>query len=68
MEKAAANCLQNKDTVGAMEAYNLNAMFSFTVTMGLTAFLMAWTIVVLAVKGWAVRRQQVPSFGTGISA
>lgn len=42
-----------------MEAYNLNAMFSFTVTMGLTAFLMAWTIIVLAVKGWAVRRRQL---------
>lgn len=51
-----------------MEAYNLNAMFSFTVTMGLTAFLMAWTIIVLAVKGWAIQRRQVPSFDTCISA
>lgn len=45
----------NKDTVGAMEYYDLNAMFVFTVTMGFTAFLMAWTILVLAVKGWATR-------------
>ena len=46
----------NKDTVAAMENYGLHAMFPFTVTMGLTAFLMAWVIIVLAVKGWAVRR------------
>lgn len=48
----------NKDTVSAMERYDLNAMFVFTVTMGFTAFLMAWTILVLAVKGWATRRRQ----------
>lgn len=46
----------NKDTVAAMERYHLDAMFLFTVTMGFSAFLMAWTIVVLAVKGWAARR------------
>lgn len=49
----------NKDTVGAMERHGLHAMFPFTVTMGFTAFLMAWTIIVLAVKGWAVRRRQL---------
>lgn len=48
----------NKDTVAAMERYDLNAMFIFTVTMGFTAFLMAWEIIVLAVKGWAVRGRQ----------
>ncbi|KAL8739246.1 MAG: hypothetical protein Q9181_000137 [Wetmoreana brouardii] len=48
----------NKDTVAAMERHDLNAMFVFTVTMGWTAFLMAWAIIVLAVKGWAVRRRQ----------
>ena len=47
----------NKDTVAAMEYHNLHAMFPFTVTMGFTSFLMAWTIIVLAVKGWAMRRQ-----------
>ncbi|KAL8821342.1 MAG: hypothetical protein Q9223_000607 [Gallowayella weberi] len=44
----------NKDTVAAIEGHDLNAMFIFTVTMGFTAFLMAWEIIVLAVKGWAV--------------
>ncbi|KAL8953003.1 MAG: hypothetical protein Q9222_001118 [Ikaeria aurantiellina] len=52
----------NKDTVAAMEWYHLNAMFIFTVTMGWTAFLMAWEIVVLAVKGWAVRSRQPAAY------
>ena len=50
----------NKDTVTAMEDYNLHAMFPFTVTMGLTSLIMAWVIGVLAVKGWAVRSRQAP--------
>ena len=50
----------NKDTVAAMEHYNLHAMFPFTVTMGFTSLLMAWEICVLALKGWAVRRGQAP--------
>lgn len=57
----------NKDTIAAMEHYNLHAMFPFTVTMGFTSLLMAWAIVVLAVKGWAVRngrRAMRPAFPT----
>lgn len=52
----------NKDTVASMEAYNLDAIFIFTVMMGLTAFVMAWAIIVLAVKGWAVRRMHKSAF------
>lgn len=52
----------NKNTVAAMEHYDLDAMFIFTVTMGFTAFLMAWTILVLALKGWAARRNQPSRF------
>lgn len=37
--------------------YDLDAMFLYTVTMGLVGMLMAWEITVLAVKGWAVRRE-----------
>lgn len=48
----------NKDTVAAMESHDLNAMFVFTVTMGWTAFLMAWQIIVLSIKGWAVGRRR----------
>ena len=47
----------NTDTVKAIEDYGLHAMFPFTVTMGFTCALMAWAIIVLAVKGWAVGRQ-----------
>jgi ABC-type nickel/cobalt efflux system permease component RcnA len=45
-----------------MEIHNLDAMFVFTVTIGFTAFLMAWVIMVVAVKGWAVRREHKQSF------
>ncbi|KAL8732147.1 MAG: hypothetical protein Q9166_002894 [cf. Caloplaca sp. 2 TL-2023] len=48
----------NKDTVAAMERHDLNAMFIFTVTMGWTAFLMAWEIIVLAIKGWGVKNRR----------
>ncbi len=49
--------LSNKDTVAALESYDLDAMFTFTVTMGLTALIMAWTTVLIAVKGWALRKE-----------
>ncbi|KAJ0295689.1 hypothetical protein COL5a_011865 [Colletotrichum fioriniae] len=45
------------DTVEGMEHYNLDAMFMYTVTMGLVGVLMAWVIIVLAIKGWAVRKE-----------
>lgn len=45
------------DTVGAMERNQLDAMFFYTVTMGFVGLFMAWEIVVIAVKGWAVRRE-----------
>ena len=51
----------NKDTIAALEHYELEAMFVFTVTMGFTAFLMAWTIIVLAVKGLATTGRRPPS-------
>ncbi|KAL6705276.1 hypothetical protein ACN47E_007086 [Coniothyrium glycines] len=49
--------LSNKDTVAVLESYHLDAMFVFTVTMGLTALLMAWTTAVIAIKGWALQRE-----------
>jgi hypothetical protein len=49
--------ISNKDTVAVLEGYNLDAMFTFTVTMGLTAILMAWTTVLIATKGWAARKE-----------
>ena len=47
----------NKDTVHGMEAYGLDAMPTFTLTMGLTGVLMAWTILLVGVRGWAVRKR-----------
>ncbi|KAF4992074.1 hypothetical protein FGRMN_7425 [Fusarium graminum] len=43
------------DTVNGMVHYDLDAMFMYTVTMGLVGLLMAWVVIVLAVKGWAVQ-------------
>ena len=51
----------NRDTVAAMEYRSVGPMFIFTTTMGLTASLMSWAIIVLAVKGWATRRN-MPGF------
>lgn len=37
--------------------YGLDAMFMYTVTMGFVGLLMAWEIFVLALKGWAARKE-----------
>jgi hypothetical protein len=50
-----------RDCVMSMEAYNLDAMFVFTMTMGFITFLMAWIILVIAIKGWAVRKEDKSS-------
>jgi hypothetical protein len=46
------------DIITGMEMYGLHAMILFTIIMGLTSFLMAYEIVVLAIKGWAVSKEQ----------
>ncbi|KAI0418156.1 hypothetical protein F5X98DRAFT_121314 [Xylaria grammica] len=45
------------DTIAGMIHYDLDAMFFYTVTMGLVGVLMAWIVLLLAFKGWAVRRE-----------
>ena len=57
--------VSNKDTVAALESYDLDAMFTFTVTMGLTALLLAWTTVVIALKGWALRVERRSQYTKG---
>ncbi|KAI1501549.1 hypothetical protein F5X99DRAFT_418457 [Biscogniauxia marginata] len=47
----------SSDTVAGMIHYDLDAMFMYTVTMGLVGLLMAWIVLVLALKGWAVRKE-----------
>ncbi|KAF2838507.1 integral membrane protein [Patellaria atrata CBS 101060] len=48
----------NKNTVTALEANGLDAMFTFTVTMGLVTLSMAWVVALVAVKGWATRKEK----------
>jgi hypothetical protein len=45
------------DTVLGMINQNLDAMFMYTVTMGLIGVFMAWEIILIAIKGWAVRKE-----------
>ncbi|KAG9848165.1 hypothetical protein KCU98_g5561, partial [Aureobasidium melanogenum] len=45
------------DTIEGMIHYRLDAMFMYTVTMGLVGLLMAWEVTLLALKGWAVRNE-----------
>lgn len=52
----------SSDSVAAMEHNHLDASFMFTVTMGLVGMLMAWTLIVLALKGWAVRKERRSAF------
>ncbi|TVY84342.1 putative membrane protein [Lachnellula suecica] len=51
-----------RDLVMTMERYNLDAMFVFTVSMGFITFLMAWIILVIAIKGWAVKKENKSVF------
>lgn len=48
----------SRDVVETMEYNGLDAMFGFTVTMGVTALLMAWVVLLLAIKGWAARKER----------
>jgi hypothetical protein len=48
----------SRDVIQAMEFNGLDAMFGFTVTMGLTAIVMAWVVVLIAIKGWATRKER----------
>ncbi|KAK5086799.1 hypothetical protein LTS08_007212 [Lithohypha guttulata] len=49
--------LSTHDIVHYMDVYNLMPMFTFTVVMGFTAFVMAYTMFVVGLKGWAARRE-----------
>lgn len=49
--------LQASDTVEGMIHYDMDAMFIYTVTMGLVGLLMAWEVLCIALKGWAVRKE-----------
>ena len=46
-----------RNVVQAIEANGLDAMTIFTLTMGLAAVILAWEVLVFALKGWAMRRE-----------
>ncbi|CUS08126.1 unnamed protein product [Tuber aestivum] len=48
----------NKDTVAALDRANGDAMFVLTVIIGFTVLIMSWITCVMAIKGWALRREQ----------
>lgn len=43
-----------------MEFYELDAMFTFTVGMGFTAFIMCLVILNIAIKAWAMKSEKPP--------
>lgn len=52
--------LSTRTVVQSIEYYQLDAMFTFTVGMGFTAFIMACAILSIALKAWAVKRESKP--------
>ncbi|KAE8150429.1 hypothetical protein BDV25DRAFT_172169 [Aspergillus avenaceus] len=52
--------LSTRNVVDAMDYYELDAMFTFTVAMGVTAFIMAYETLTIAVKAWAVKKESRP--------
>ncbi|KAH0283699.1 hypothetical protein KCU62_g8820, partial [Aureobasidium sp. EXF-3399] len=46
------------DAVSTIETNGLDAMFIFTIAMGLTALIMSWASICFALKGWAVRKEK----------
>ncbi|GAM42685.1 hypothetical protein TCE0_044r16897 [Talaromyces pinophilus] len=44
-----------KNIMDVMDRYDLDAMFTFNVALGLSCFIMAYEIIVLVIKAWAVK-------------
>lgn len=52
----------NSETVEAMVYRGLDSMFTLNVNVGVTALIMSWIMVVMALKAWATKRQARLSF------
>lgn len=50
--------VQNKDTIDYLDRTNADPMFILTVIIGITALFMSWITGVMAINGWALRREQ----------
>lgn len=48
----------SKDTVEGMVHYHLEEMSMYTVSLGFVGLLMAWELLVLALKGWALQKEK----------
>ncbi|KAL6816039.1 hypothetical protein GGI42DRAFT_339126 [Trichoderma sp. SZMC 28013] len=46
------------DTIKGMIHYDLEPMSLYTITLGFTGLFMSWELIVLALKGWAVRKER----------
>lgn len=53
--------LSASDIMDVMVWYDLDAMFTFNIAIGLSCFIMAWEIVVIAIKAWAVKKETAQS-------
>ncbi|KAK6537945.1 hypothetical protein TWF694_010840 [Orbilia ellipsospora] len=53
--------LSNSQTVDAFNEMNVDGMFAFTLAIGVTALLMAYQTLMVAMKGWAVKREAARS-------
>ncbi|QKX63374.1 uncharacterized protein TRUGW13939_10544 [Talaromyces rugulosus] len=51
--------LSASDIMDVMVFYDLDAMFTFNVAVGVSCFIMAYEILVIAVKAWAVKKETV---------
>ncbi|KAJ5321754.1 hypothetical protein MYU51_017213 [Penicillium brevicompactum] len=52
--------LSTRNVIQAMEFYQVDAMFTFTVGLGFSAFVMSYEVLVIALKAWSVKRTQRP--------
>ncbi|RFU75511.1 hypothetical protein TARUN_6755 [Trichoderma arundinaceum] len=48
----------SSDTVKGIIHYDLEAMSIYTITLGFTGLFMSWELIVLALKGWAIRKER----------
>ncbi|KAH8701691.1 integral membrane protein [Talaromyces proteolyticus] len=49
--------LSASDIMDVMVWYDLDAMFTFNIAIGLSCFIMAYEILVIAIKAWAVKKE-----------
>ncbi|KAJ5296089.1 hypothetical protein N7508_010910 [Penicillium antarcticum] len=52
--------MSTRNVIEAMEYYKIDAMFTFTIGLGFSAFIMAYEILCIALKAWVVKRAQRP--------